>query len=71
MWNKKQLDQSLKYLEELSFLEVGVCKQVLTPYMLSYIEKSINVFDKIAYIKTICTYYSDLLLTIFHRIGQN
>ena len=36
--DRKQLDQSIKNLDELSFLESGVEKVVLTPYMISYTE---------------------------------
>ena len=36
--DRKQIDQSIKNLDELSFLESGVEKVVLTPYMISYTE---------------------------------
>ena len=36
MWNK-DVPEILQDLEKLSFLEVGVEKYVLTPYMISYI----------------------------------
>jgi len=41
MW-VANISKSLQNLEQLAFLEVGVEKYMLTPYMISYIEDSID-----------------------------
>lgn len=71
MWTKPTIQKGLDRLEQLSFLEVCEEKKyVLTPFMLSFTGESIDQINKQTFMKTICEYYSDLLLKIFNKIGQ-
>lgn len=69
MWDQN-LEKSLGNLEQLSFLEVGVEKYVLTPYMLSYIDGSIELSTKYNYMSIICQFYMDILLDSYRQIGK-
>lgn len=69
MWDQN-LEKSLGNLEQLSFLEVGVEKYVLTPYMLSYIDGSIELASKYNYMTIICQFYMDILLDSYRQIGK-
>ena len=69
MWNM-DVTEILQDLEKLSFLEVGVEKYVLTPYMISYINDQLDLSTKIDYMKRICNFYKDLLKKNYEQIGS-
>ena len=56
-------------LEQLSFLEVGLEKYVLTPYMITFIDSTLDLMTKSEYMKQICIFYKDLLQKNYQQIG--
>ena len=70
MWDKN-VSENLMNLEQLSFLEVGLEKYVLTPYMITFIDSTLDLMTKSEYMKQICIFYKDLLQKNYQQIGKN
>ena len=68
MW-KGNITKSLENLEQFTFLEVGAEKYVLTPYMISYIQDSIDKETKSKYMNIICNFYKVILFNSYVQIG--
>ena len=68
MW-KDKIEKSLENLEQLTFLEVGVEKYMLTPYMISYVNQTIEMDSKSKYMKIICNFYKEILFDSYLKIG--
>ena len=59
MWTK--VDYHLRILDEMSFLEQGEEKVVLTPHLIKHVHISIDPDSKNNYINQIAEYYTILL----------
>ena len=69
IWDES-IRQSIQNLEQLAFMEVGVDRIILTPYMLSYIEDTIDVKSKLIYMNIIIEFYTELLEHGYRCIGN-
>lgn len=64
------LNASLQNLERLSFLEVGVDKYLLSPYMMYFVANNLEPTSKVQFMKMICKYYRELLQENYKIIGR-
>ena len=69
MWESPSVRKSLDNLETLSFIDSGVEKYVLTCFMISYVEDTIDVPSKTNYMNIICDFYKELLYANYLKIG--
>ena len=67
MWT--DVDESFKILDDMSFLEQGEDKVVLTTHLIKYVELSIDLDCKVNYINQISEYYTSLL-TEFYKMNS-
>ena len=67
MWT--DVDESLKILDDMSLLEQGEEKVVLTTHLIKYVELSIDEDSKANYISQISEYYTSLL-SEFYRTNS-
>ena len=65
MWT--DVDEALKILDDMAFLEHGEEKVVLTTHLIEHVEKSIDEGSKEAYMQDISQYYTDLLTEFYQK----
>jgi len=70
MYGLDELTDSLERLRELSFLEVGVEKLMLTPSIMSYIGDTLLDESKNDYMQRICDFYQGLLYESYEQFGR-
>jgi hypothetical protein len=74
MGNEADIENSLEELESLAFLEKSSEKIKLTPFVVTFIQTSLDDETKGEWMNTICSFYNDFLqnmYTVFKAVEQD